>query len=143
MLAEVKEILLAESALVKLHQDQVSDDGDFADGLARQIPLLSNCSRSRHKNGSQHQQHMEEKTIGSSSSHVPSLNAAISVHPCNSANETNQSWSGRLCRPLSCNRRHTRTCSRRSDPSSSLSSLPNAPRSPATLPRSRGRPHAP
>src|SRR5260370_9420527 len=123
MLAEVEEVLLAERALVQLHQDQVSDDGNFADGLARYIPSLSKCRSSRQKNGTKHQQHLEEKTIDSS--HVPSLNAAISVHLCNSANGTNQSWSGRLSRPLSCNHPLTRTCSRRSDPSPSLRSLPN------------------
>src|SRR5258708_5945587 len=139
MLAEVKKILLTERSLVQLHQDQVSGDGDFADGFARYVPFLSNCSSSRHKNGAKHQHHWEEKTIGSS--HVPSPNTAISVRLCNSANGTNRSWSGRLCRPLSCNRPHTRTYSRRLDPSPSLCSLPNAACSFATLRLSRGRSH--
>ena len=139
-LAEIEEVLLAECALVQLQQDQVFGDRDFADGLSRYIPFLSKCRSSQHKNGTKHHQHLEEKTIGSS--HFPSLSATISVYLCNSANGTNQSWSGRLCRPLSCNRRHTRTCSRRSDPLRSLCSLPNAACSSATLPLSRARSRA-
>jgi hypothetical protein len=39
--AQVEQVLRPESAFVELHQDQVSDDGDLANGLARLLPLLS------------------------------------------------------------------------------------------------------
>src|SRR5437660_3259167 len=140
MLAKVEDVLLAESVLVQLHQDQISGDGDFADGLAGYIALLGKYCGSRNKNGTKHQQHPQEKTSGSS--HVPSLSAAISVRLYNSANGTNRSWSGRLHRPFSGNRRRTRTCSRHSDPSQSSCSLPSAACSSATLPLSRARSRA-
>jgi hypothetical protein len=43
VLTEVEEVLLAERVFVQLHEDQVSGNGDFADGLARHIPFLSIC----------------------------------------------------------------------------------------------------
>jgi hypothetical protein len=70
VLAEVEQVLPAERAFVQLHENQVSDDGNFSDGLARQIAFLSTRGSERHKNGTKRKQGSEAKPIGSS--HVPS-----------------------------------------------------------------------